>query len=217
MTKTSAIELFRKWNYWILLGVIVIFHSVGLIGLQTTSRDYFLSLSPMNLLLAFTCLVLSFQFSMRLFFDLIIVGIIGFSAELIGVHTHYLFGNYAYGANLGWKLGEVPVIIAVNWSMLSFAAIACVFHLSLPDWAKAFLSALLMTGLDFLIEPVAVSSDFWSWENGVIPLFNYVCWFLIALPLHFYLIKRKTPEQNPVSIGLFLVLIVFFGVLNFCE
>jgi putative membrane protein len=74
-----------------------------------------------------------------------------------------------------------------------------------------------MTGLDFLIEPVAVSSDFWSWENGAIPLFNYVCWFLIALPLHFYLIKRKTPEQNPVSIGLFLVLIVFFGVLNFCE
>ena len=215
MTKNSAIEAFRKWNYWVLLAIIVIFHTVGLIGLQTESRDYFLSLSPLNLLLALACLILSFRYSVKLFVDLIIVGMIGFSVELIGVHTHYLFGDYTYGDNLGWKLAEVPLIMAVNRSMLSFTAIACVMHLSLPDWAKALVSALLMTGLDFLIEPVARSSDFWSWKYNEIPMFNYVCWFLIALPVHFYLLKRKTPEQNPVSIGLFLVLIVFFGVLNF--
>jgi len=215
MTKTSAIESYRKWNHWILLAILMIFHTVGLIGLHTPSRNYFLSLSPLNLILALTCLILSFKFSAKLFVDLILIGIIGFSVELIGVHTHYLFGNYSYGSNLGWKLAEVPLIIALNWSMLSFTAIACVMHLSLPDWVKAVVSALLMTGLDFLIEPVATTSDFWSWKYDIIPLYNYVCWFLIALPIHFYLLKRKTPEQNPVSIGLFLVLIVFFSILNF--
>ncbi len=199
----------------ILLAIIVIFHTVGLVGLSSDSRDYFLALSPLNLLISIACLILSMRFSMKLAIDVLLVGIIGFTVEWIGVHTGYLFGDYAYGKNLGWKWLDIPLMISVNWAMLSFSSIACILHLKVPDVVKAFLSALLMTGLDVLIEPVAVQSDFWSWNNGTIPLFNYVCWFLISLPIHFYLIKRKTPQQNPVSVVLFAVLVVFFGVLNF--
>ena len=205
----------KSVKYLVLTGIIVIFHTVGLFGLFSGSRDYFLSLSPMNLLISLGCLVLSMRFSAKLAMDMALVGILGFTVEWIGVHTGYLFGDYAYGENLGWKWLDIPLIISINWIMLSFASIACVLHLTVPDWLKALLSALLMTGLDVLIEPVAIQSDFWSWNGGTIPIFNYVCWFLVSIPVHYYLIRRKTAQQNPVGIGLFLVLIVFFGILNY--
>lgn len=206
----------RTLRLTILLAIVVIFHTVGIVGLLSDDRAYFLSLSPLNLGLAMACLLLAHRISARLLVDVLIVGTIGFTAEWIGVHTGWLFGDYSYGENLGTKLFGIPLMIAVNWAMLSFAAIACVLSLRVPDLVKALFSALLMTLLDVLIEPVAVSSDFWSWQGGHIPFYNYVCWFLVAFPLHYYLIRRKTPEQNRVSVGLFGVLIVFFTVLNCC-
>lgn len=198
----------------ILLTIIVIFHTVGIFGLLSDDRAYFLSLSPLNLGLSMACLLLAHKLSFKLLADVVLVGTIGFAAEWVGVHTGWLFGDYAYGANLGTKLFDIPLMIAVNWAMLSFAAVACVIRLKVPALVKAILSALLMTLLDFLIEPVAIKSDFWSWHTGEIPFYNYVCWFLVAFPLHFYLIRRKTPEQNRVSVGLFGVLVVFFTILN---
>lgn len=210
----SIPEIIRRRKNVILLIILIIFHTVGLVGLHSGQRAYFLSLSPFNLLLAMTCLLASFNVSAKLLADVVLVGLLGFAAELIGVYTGYLFGDYTYGQNLGWKWLDVPVMIAVNWAMLSYASISCVLHLKIPVWLKAVSSAALMTGLDVLIEPVAIQSDYWHWRSGSIPLYNYLCWFLVAFPLHFYLIKRRTPEQNPVAIGLFVVLAVFFGVLN---
>jgi bisanhydrobacterioruberin hydratase len=204
----------RKYRQLVLLGIVVVFHTIGLIGLLGESSEAFRSLSPLNLLLAMACLLLSFRQSTKLYADVLLVSGVGFSVELIGVHTHALFGDYTYGQALGRKLWEVPLIVGLNWSMLSFASLACVLHLRLPDWVKALFSALLMTAMDYLIEPVAMKYDFWNWQNGLIPVYNYVCWFLIAWAVHFFLLKRRTPEQNPVSAGLFVCLIVFFGILN---
>jgi bisanhydrobacterioruberin hydratase len=211
-----VVTFWNAYKQWVLLAIIVIFHTVGFVGLQSTSREYFLSLSPLNLLLSFSCLVLSFQhFTRRLFLAILVVGVVGFSAEYIGVHTQLLFGNYLYGKNLGLKLVEIPLVIAVNWAMLSFSALAIVFSLRVPLVVKALLSAALMTFLDVLIEPVAITSDFWSWEDGIIPMYNYVCWFVLSFLLHFWLLKRGVVEQNTVGIGLYVVLVLFFGLLNF--
>ena len=38
-----------------------------------------------------------------------------------------------------------------------------------------------MLGVDLIMEPVAIANQFWSWEGGDVPLYNYVCWFLIAI------------------------------------
>lgn len=211
-----VVTFWNAYKQWVLLAIIVIFHTVGFVGLQSTSREYFLSLSPLNLLLSFSCLVLSFQhFTRRLFLAILVVGVVGFSAEYIGVHTQLLFGDYQYGKNLGFKLVEIPLVIAVNWAMLSFSALAIVFFLRVPLVVKALLSAALMTFLDVLIEPVAITSDFWSWANGIIPMYNYVCWFVLSFFLHFWLLKRGVVEQNTVGIGLYVVLVLFFGLLNF--
>jgi bisanhydrobacterioruberin hydratase len=200
----------------VLLGIIVLFHAIGFAGLQTAARETFLGLSSLNLLLAMVCLLLSFQPRKiaNLLFDVVLVGMVGFIAELIGVHTGWLFGQYSYSDTLGWKLWDVPLIIAVNWAMLSFASVACVIRLPIPIALKAMFSAALMTGLDYLIEPVALDCHFWTWERTGIPVFNYLSWFAVSFPLHLYLLYRKTPQQNLVSVGLFVVLLVFFGLLN---
>ena len=39
--------------------------------------------------------------------------------EFLGVNYGYIFGNYAYGSNLGYKIGGVPVMICVNWVILT--------------------------------------------------------------------------------------------------
>lgn len=201
---------------YLLLAIIVIFHTVGFFGLQSASRTYFLSLSPLNLMLSFTCLLLSYsRLTYRLLLAILVVGIAGFTAEFIGVHTQLLFGEYHYGNNLGYKLAGIPLLIAVNWVMLSFSAIAIVVSLRTSVLVKALLSATLMTLLDFFIEPVAINSDFWSWADGIIPMYNYVCWFVISFILHFWLLKREVVEQNTVGIGLYVVLVLFFGLLNF--
>jgi putative membrane protein len=211
-----VVTFWNAYKQWVLLAIIVIFHTVGFVGLQSTSREYFLSLSPLNLLLSFSCLVLSFQhFTRRLFLAILVVGVVGFLAEYIGVHTQLLFGDYHYGKNLGFKLVEIPLVIAVNWAMLSFSALAIVFSIRVPLVVKALLSAGLMTFLDVLIEPVAITSDFWSWADGIIPMYNYVCWFVLSFVLHFWLLKRGVVEQNIVGIGLYVILVLFFGLLNF--
>ncbi len=200
----------------VLILLLLIFYSVGTLGICFGNKAYFLSLSPWNLLLSFVLLLVSYRkLNSKTFFVFTIVAIVGFVAELIGVKTGLLFGDYSYGNNLGFKLFDVPLIIAINWLMLSLASISLFLKLPLPKWTIALLSASLMTLLDYLIEPVAVKSDFWSWSTGVIPVYNYVCWWLIAFPLHFLLLKKNVVEQNRVSIGLLIILFLFFGILKF--
>lgn len=204
-----------KRKQLIYLLILLIFYIVGTVGILIGNKANFLPLSPLNLLLSFVILLFSYKKkSFKLFLSIALVGFVGFSAELIGVHTGYLFGDYFYGKNLGYKVFEVPLIIAVNWAMLSIVSISLFQKLPIPKIAIALLSASLMTALDFLIEPVAMKSDFWMWSNGSIPTFNYVCWFLIAFPLHYFLLKRNVIEQNQVSIGLLVILFLFFGILN---
>lgn len=204
------------------MAVLVIFYTVGIIGLfLPVYRDSFLKLSFFNLLLSFVVLIAGRKTQKKSFLlFLLICFMTGIGAEWVGVHTGLLFGDYVYGANLGFKLDDIPLIIGVNWGLLSVGACTVVayFMAGNSGWKlflKTLCSALLMMALDVLIEPVAIDSDFWSWNSAAIPVFNYVCWFLIAFPLHFVYFKWKLDEQNPVAIALFMILVLFFAILNF--
>src|SRR5690606_15857585 len=110
---------------------------------------------------------------------------------------------------------EVPLMIGVNWLLLTYAAGEVVRRLpKMQLLLRSFLTALLMVGLDFLIEPVAIQLDFWTWEGGTIPFRNYVAWFIVA---HFLAFIYHTLPQRPVNqlaIFTFVVQVVFFLVLN---
>jgi bisanhydrobacterioruberin hydratase len=199
----------------ILLIILIVFYTVGLVGLHTDSRRAFLELTPLNLILSFVCLYLSFKhYSAKKHIDILVIAVLGYGIEWIGIHTQMLFGNYAYGTYLGYQLDGIPLTIALNWVLLTFSATALVNKWKIPLLLKAFIAGTLMTILDWIIEPVAIKSEFWHWKDGTIPFYNYVCWMVFSTLFSYWVLKRKTTESNKVSVGLFIILVLFFAILN---
>ena len=200
-----------------LILVLVILHLVGVVGiLIPQTRSLVLSLSAINLFLGFIVILLSERKNLTgiLVFSLIAF-LIGYGSELIGVHTGALFGNYWYGANLGLKLMEVPLIIGINWGVLAITSASLTQKFINNIYIKIGVNSLLMVFFDFIMEPVAMKSDFWSWENDVIPIYNYVCWFFVSLILQAIYLNFFKNRTNKVLNALFLIQLLFFTILNF--
>ena len=140
--------------------------------------------------------------------------VVGFGAEAIGVNSGYLFGDYAYGTNLGPKFLGVSIVIGILWGVLALASASLVKRFVKSVGLKIILSSLLMLGIDVLMEPVAIKSGFWSWRGGNIPLYNYICWFIVALFLQWVLFKLKKAETNKVYDTLLILMVLFFSFLN---
>ncbi len=197
--------------------IVVALHLVGIIGLSLPEyRWLFLLLTPYQLLSSMI-LILVFHRGWNDAFPIFATAAfwIGFGSELIGIHTGYLYGDYVYGASLGPKLWEVPIVIGVNWFILVYLT-GTVFHKSIPnDYYAAFLGAVSMTALDYIMEPVAVALDFWSWQFDIIPAENYLGWFGVAFLIHLIYRKAKFEKENPLAAFLLVAMILFFGILNF--
>jgi putative membrane protein len=199
-----------------LIAILIIFYLVGTVGILIPAyKNSFLALSFFNLILSFVLMLFARrkQFLPFLLF-LIVCFIVGIGVEWIGIHTGYLFGEYSYGKNLGAKFFGVPWVIGLNWGLLIVTSASIVNKFNTSVYIKAVLAALLMTGLDYLMEPVAVESNFWTWKNGSIPMYNYVCWFFVSLPLQLLYFKFKLAETNKVFSTLFLILALFFILLT---
>mgnify|MGYP006147239287 CR=1 FL=1 len=210
--KQSFLKLYRET---LLITVLVIFYSVGTVGISLPDyRDQFLDLSFFNLLLSMIVVLLArMQKFQRFVLFLFLCFLVGIIVEVIGTRTGLLFGSYSYGDNLGPKINGVPIVIGLNWGILVVSSASLVNRLkALPLNAKVLLSALLMTLFDVIMEPVAIASDFWSW-NGPIPFFNYVCWFGVSLPLHYIYFRSALVESNKVYDALFLIMSLFFILL----
>lgn len=192
--------------------VLVIFHVVGYV--LFTQSDSASDLTWFNLLL---CAALVFLAEVNLKQAVIVfafIGIGGFLIELIGIKTGFLFGAYAYGEVLGWKLFDVSLIIGVNWFAIVVAASNVARLFKLPKLVQATLGGLLCVVLDFVIEPVAIKFGFWTWAGGEIPFFNYVTWFVFAVGFSFFYLKNSG-KLNKTAVWLFGVWLVFFMALNF--
>ncbi len=198
------------------IAVLVIFHLVGFWGLVFSGDEkYYQNLTPLNLLLTNFLLFFNHKTFGRAFFLFAgITFLAGFFAEVIGVHTGLLFGNYAYGEALGFKLWQVPVLIGLNWVMLVYCTGSVARKWLKSPVLAAFAGALLMVGIDFLIEPVAVKYDFWSWQNSHIPAWNYVCWFGLAIALQLYFQFSGVDKNNRLAAAVIVTQIAFFFALN---
>lgn len=195
---------------------IGIFYLVGILGMSFGPfKSFFVGLSFFHLLLSFGVLILGRKTqSTTLWLFISSAFALGMLVEFIGVHTGLLFGAYSYGTVLGPKVLGVPLIIGINWAMLSMVSAALLAKLQLNFWIEVIASALLMVFLDFLMEPVAVKLGFWSWRNGIIPFYNYVCWFGTALIIQFIYRKWRLNEANNVAVALFIYLTIFFTFLT---
>lgn len=196
-------------------GVLLLFHVTGFLGLAFSQDPaFYLQFVPLNLLLTLG-LLLAFQPQRTPAFwgFCVVTMIVGFFVEVVGVRTGLLFGEYTYGQTLGLKWLSVPLMIGVNWLMLTYSAGVLTRYLPLPDFLRAVVGAVLLVGLDMCLEPVAVRFDFWSWQYDVIPLLNFKGWFAVSLILQVYFNRVEFIKRNPlVPFVYMLQLLFFFGL-----
>lgn len=199
------------------IAVLSILYTVGIVGIAWPIHPEFVLLTPLNLLVSLGIVLYFHQhWSARTYQFLVLAYAVGFGAELFGVQTGILFGDYAYGAVLGWKVWGTPLMIGVNWVLLGYCS-GVTANTLLPKghWAmRGLLAAILMVGLDVLIEPVAMHYGFWDWEGDTVPLRNYLGWFLVALPLVCFFAYGHRGQLNKVAVALFIAQIVFFATLG---
>ncbi len=190
--------------------VLLIFHAVGFYLFFNSPEN--VVLTPLNLILCGFLVFLSEAKSLTAL-AFVLIFILGFTVELIGIETGFLFGNYQYTDVLSQQLLGVPIIIGVNWFVIVVSSAALFFNLKQALPLKALLAGLAATLLDFVIEPVAIKYKFWIWENDTVPFYNYVCWLIFSTAFA-YLYLKLADKQNRTAFSLYFIWVGFFIALN---
>ena len=192
--------------------VLIIFHVVGLILFATDPNAS--RLSYVTLLISGAALIIDEGINLRKAAVLFSIFVLGYSVELIGIKTGFFFGEYSYDTALGFKFLDVPLIIGLNWVIIVAASSSIIkYFIKKPLILQALLAAALCTLLDFIIEPIAISYNFWTWTDGTIPFYNYLCWFGFSFLFStIYLYRNK--EINKTGIIIYIIWTNFFIILN---
>lgn len=195
--------------------ILVILYTVGLVGLHTDSRAWFLAATPLTLVISAALLVWNHQdWNLAAVAAMVSCVLGGYAAEVIGVQGGWLFGEYAYGATLGLQWMQVPLVIGLNWLLLAYATGTLWARLRVHKLLQAAGAAATMTLLDVLIEPVAMRLDFWQWAGDSVPLRNFGGWLLVSFVLLTLFQYLRFEKGNPVAAAVLGLQFVFFGTLN---
>lgn len=107
-----------------------------------------------------------------------LAAVITWFVEFIGCNYGWWFGDYNYTDKLGYKIGNVPVMVVISWEGIIYPSMLLVDGLlqrkeplSRNGHRVQIVLASLATGLvvtawDFLADPVSVHNGFWKWHQG---------------------------------------------------
>jgi bisanhydrobacterioruberin hydratase len=186
-------------NPVILKRFLIVLYAAGLLGMHVPAVSAtFISLVPLTLwFTGFICVWYFPKPSLQAYILLAAIAMAAWMLEVAGVHTGKIFGEYAYGPTLGYKVLDVPITIGVNWVLLVIVTSAVIEEWNLGGKiGRAALGAGLMTALDLLIEPVAMNFDFWQWQNNLVPLQNFGAWWLASFFFHWVYITADLPAKS---------------------
>lgn len=136
------------------------------------------------------------EFAILGLFAIILVAILSYAIEALGVHTGFPFGAYHYTDVLVPLLpGGVPLAVIFAWIMILFSVQGVIYGLTsrTPNaLTRIVLRGVLATLLDLLLEPVAFHLEhYWNWLSpGIlnyygVPISNFIAWFVISSILLF--------------------------------
>lgn len=195
------------------IALLVAIYLAGIAGIGLEVHPAFIGLTPLNLVLS-CALLLACQPRLHagVWKFMAVAALAGYWVEVLGVATGVIFGRYAYGDVLGPKLLAVPLLIGLNWAMLTFAAGEVAGRLFPANrWARLLAGGLLPVALDVLIEPVAIRYGMWHWYGALPPWQNYLGWFVLSLALsaaYQHWIGPRT--RNAAAPWLFGLQVLFF-------
>jgi bisanhydrobacterioruberin hydratase len=209
----TIIQRINKHKLPVSIFLVWLFHVSAVVGIFLGHADWFLPLTPLNLLLCFGLLLWNIpNLNKQDMFLLLVPFSFGMLAEWLGVNFGLIFGEYAYGNNLGPKIWGVPWMIGINWAILVFLTTSIAQKISKNLFVSSIIGAVIMVLLDLIIEQVAPQFDFWEFNNNIVPLQNYVGWFVVAFLAHLIYQKFFSKHQFTFSLWTLLAFVVFFGM-----
>ena len=195
------------------IALIWLFHVSGILGIIYGNSNWFISFTPLNLTLNFLLLLINCKVNKRVLTIIILGFFIGMITEILGVQYGWIFGDYQYGNQLGTKLMGVPLLIGVNWALLTVITGAIAQQFYLNKFMRVLIGVGLMLFLDLLMEPLAPVLDFWIFDGEEAPLQNYLGWAAVAIFLQFGYYFLKVRVNGSFPFHLYLLQIIFFSVL----
>ncbi|MBT4297573.1 MAG: carotenoid biosynthesis protein [Flavobacteriaceae bacterium] len=203
---TSKISVFIIW----------LFHLCGMVGISYGNKDFFLAFTPINLFISFVLLFVNQkQLESKELKSAFLIFFIGMVSEILGVNYGLIFGDYVYLDNLGVKILGVPVLIGVNWIILTFITGSLSSFIFKNKYVSILMGAILMIGLDLLIEPVAPLLGFWIFDLQKVPLQNYLGWFIIGMITQALFQFKIAEKELTFSTHLLIINAIFFAFLNY--
>ena len=222
-----------KTRYQIATAIAILLHTVGLVGILFFKRDLFIAATPYHMLLMAGLL---FYTQKRINGSFIIFFIVcffaGVAAEVFGVSTGMLFGEYSYGNFLGPAFKNVPLVIGVNWFIIIYCC-GIFINTALeklsaklsemtgtPSSGIRFLSlvsdgAMLSVFFDWIMEPAANKLGYWTWGgSGTVPFYNYTCWLVVSALLLAVFAFLKFGRRNIFAVNLLLIMMMFFMLIR---
>jgi putative membrane protein len=169
---------------------IFLFNIIGAVALCfPVLRETILKLTPLNLLLILGMfLYANNDFSLSFLKTILVVFIIGYFIEVLGVRFKFIFGEYYYGETLGLKILNTPLIMGVNWLTLSVSTFGIAAYIFKPKILIVIAASVLMVLTDMLIEPISASLDL-ALEKQCDSNSKLYCLVLIFLNNTFYNFK----------------------------
>ncbi|HZS05039.1 MAG TPA: carotenoid biosynthesis protein [Blastocatellia bacterium] len=151
---------------------------------------------------------------------LLVIGLLGLTAEAVGVQSGFLFGVYRYTSVLQPQLLGVPVVMACAWFVLVAYLRQMLQPFRLPAWLDVLVAGAWMTAIDLVIDPLAAGQlGYWRWEQAGdyygIPARNFAGWFVVSLVI--FTAVRKPWRLNAAAIYLGLSMVVFFTAISFAH
>ena len=203
---TSKISVFIIW----------LFHLCGMVGISYGNKEFFLAFTPINLFISFVLLFVNQkQLESKELKSAFLIFFIGMMSEILGVNYGFIFGDYVYLDNLGVKILGVPVLIGVNWIILTYITGSLSSFIFKNKYVSILMGAILMIALDLLIEPVAPLLGFWIFDLPEVPLQNYIGWFVIGLITQVIFQLKIVEKEFTFSTHLLIVNAIFFAFLNY--
>ena len=195
------------------IGIIWLFHICGMIGISYGNKEFFLAFTPINLFISFVLLFINqVQLEKPELNAALIIFFIGMISEILGVNYGLIFGDYVYLDNLGFKVLGVPVLIGINWIILTFITGSMSSYIIKNKYIAALTGAILMILLDLIIEPVAPLLGFWIFDLPTVPLQNYIAWFIVANIAHWWYQSFSIDTNSKISCHIMICMFVFFSI-----
>lgn len=141
------------------------------------------------------------------------IALSSFLVEVFGVNTGCVFGTYRYGQSLGIRIYGTPLLIGLNWVLLTYICHDLAARYFRRRVAVAVAATLLMLAYDLVLEAVAPPMRMWHFSTPYPPLANFVAWAALSLVYQSGYEWLGITSDNYPARWLYAIQLVFFLVI----